>query len=215
MLLRAFKEMRIPYINCYLETASVTDASLNNKVHRVKYYYNKRFYKFTDEDFTCVHDIESQLNVSPDTIEGTKTLFGSEGSLLPSKTEMKYAAKGRFDLYTLTNISFMDLALSRKIKLNVFAITHSNLAERKLPLQHFPNLDLFKTGDLSIEPKMAPNNPPIEKLNFEVNATFDLKHNKDSIYSVSGKLKEVVGFVDNLVILEKQTFEVLVKDLSD
>jgi hypothetical protein len=84
VLLKAFKELQIPYVNVYLEASSVTDSTLNNNIHRVKYYYNKRFYKYTEDGFSCVHDIDSQLNVSPDTIEGTKTLFGSEGSMLPS-----------------------------------------------------------------------------------------------------------------------------------
>lgn len=59
ILLKAIKELRIPYVNCYLEASGISDPSLNNNVHRVKYYYNKRFYKYTEEGFTCVHDIES------------------------------------------------------------------------------------------------------------------------------------------------------------
>lgn len=52
------------------------------------------------------------------------------------------------------------------------------------------------------------------KFTFEVNATFDLKHDRDNIYEVSAKLKEVVGHVDNLAILERTSFEVLITDLS-
>lgn len=135
--------------------------------------------------------------------------------MLPSRTELKYAAKGNFDLYTVTNISFMDLAHTRKIKLNVFAVAKPNLAERQVPIEHFATLDLFTTGELSIKPKQVPNNPPPETFEFEVNATFDLKHDKANIYEVSDKLKEVVGIVDNLAIFERQSFEVLIKDLSD
>ena len=54
--------------------------------------------------------------------------------MLPSKTELKYASKCSFDLYTITNISFMDIALSRKINLNVFVVTKENLADRHLSL---------------------------------------------------------------------------------
>lgn len=215
MLLKTFKELEIPYVNVYLEASSVSDTTLNNSIHRVKYYYNKRFYKYTEEGFHCVHDLESQLNVSPDTVEGTKTLFGSEGSMLPSKTELIYAQKGSFDLYTITNVSFMDLALSRKIRLNVFAVTKENLADRHSPVQQFSKLEVFTTGELSIKPKMQPNNPPKEEFTFEVNATFDLKHEKENIYDVAAKLKEVVGHVDNLAVLERQSFEVLINDMRD
>ena len=51
ILLRAFKFLEIPYVNVYLEGSSVSDSSLNNNVHRVKHYYNKRFYKHTEEGF--------------------------------------------------------------------------------------------------------------------------------------------------------------------
>lgn len=73
--------------------------------------------------------------------------------MLPSKTELKFAAKGSFDLYTITNVSFMDIALFRKMKLNVFAVAKENLAERKVPIELFSKLEVFTTGELSIKPK--------------------------------------------------------------
>lgn len=135
--------------------------------------------------------------------------------MLPSKTELIYAAKGGFDLYTITNVSFMDIAYARKINLNVYAVTKENLAERTFNVDLFSNIDTFTTGELSIRPKNQPKaHEPVE-FTFEVNATFDLKHDKDSIYEVSAKLKEVIGHVNNLAVLERQSFEVLVNDLKD
>ena len=42
-----------------------------------------------------------------------------------------------------------------------------------------------------------------------------MKHDKDTIYEVSAKLKEVVGHVDNLAVLERPSFEVLINDMKD
>jgi len=36
-----------------------------------------------------------------------------------------------------------------------------------------------------------------------------LNHDKDTIYTVSAKLKEVVGIVDHLAVLERESFDVL------
>ena len=53
------KKLEVPYVNVYLEASSVSDSTLNNEIHRIKHYYNKRFYKYTEEDFCCEADIES------------------------------------------------------------------------------------------------------------------------------------------------------------
>ena len=66
VILRAMKQLEIPQVNVYLEATSVTDSSLNNNIHRIKHYYNKRFYKYTEEDFHDDNDIESHLNVPQD-----------------------------------------------------------------------------------------------------------------------------------------------------
>lgn len=55
--------------------------------------------------------------------DNSKTLFVAEGCMLPSKSELAMARKGKFDLYTITNMSFMDLALHMKIKPNLFAVS--------------------------------------------------------------------------------------------
>jgi hypothetical protein len=63
------------------------------------------------------------LNTTPEQLASSKTLFAAEGCMLPSKSELNMAKKGKIDLYTITNMSFMDLALFMKIKPNLFAVT--------------------------------------------------------------------------------------------
>jgi hypothetical protein len=49
----------------------------------------------------------------------------------------------------------------------------------------------------------------------QYDATFELRHDRDEIYAVSAKLKDVVGRVDNLVVLEKAAFEILLANLKE
>jgi hypothetical protein len=157
VLLKAFKLLEVPHINVYLEAGAVADQTLAGSVQRVKFYYNKRFYKYTEENLDCQHDIDSQLIVNPDDITTTKTLFASEGCMLPSKSELKFANKGKFDLFTITNLSFMDLALYLKIKPNLYAVVKKDLADRKesVSTDIFTNFETFSAGDISIKPKKA------------------------------------------------------------
>lgn len=48
--------------------------------------------------------------------------------MLPSKSELNFAKKGHFDLYTITNLSFMDLAQRLHLNINLFAVAKSDLA---------------------------------------------------------------------------------------
>jgi len=59
VILKALKELAVPVVNVYLEANSVSDENLNGHIHRVKHYYNKRFYKFTPENFECHEDLQS------------------------------------------------------------------------------------------------------------------------------------------------------------
>ena len=65
VLLKTFKKLNIPHINVYLEASGVSDNTLIGGVHRVKYFFNKRFYKLTEEATKCGADIESQLTITP------------------------------------------------------------------------------------------------------------------------------------------------------
>lgn len=65
VLLKTFKKLGIPTINVYLEASSVEDDSLNGTVHRVKYFFNKRFYKYTEHNSDSgTDDLEAMLSPS-------------------------------------------------------------------------------------------------------------------------------------------------------
>lgn len=110
----------------YLEASSVSDPSLNGEIHPIQFYFNKRFYKYTEEEHHCCHDIPSQMNIE-EKVNESKILYGAEGLMLPAKAELSMAAKSKFDLFTITNLSFWDLALYHKLKLNVFAIAKEEM----------------------------------------------------------------------------------------
>ena len=46
-ILRTLQKLRCPSINVYFEAQPVHDDSLAGYVHRVRYYFNKRFYKYS------------------------------------------------------------------------------------------------------------------------------------------------------------------------
>jgi len=48
LILKVLKRLQVPNLNVYFEASTVNDDTLTGHVHRVKYYFNKRFYKFTE-----------------------------------------------------------------------------------------------------------------------------------------------------------------------
>ena len=57
--------------------------------------------------------------------------------MLPTKSELKMAEKGKFDLYTITNLSFIDIALHLGVHPNVFAVCQTDLANRSEEIPQF------------------------------------------------------------------------------
>ena len=51
--------------------------------------------------------------------------------MLPSATELKIASKCNFDLYTITNFSFMDLALHRGLRPSLKAVVKKNIGNQE------------------------------------------------------------------------------------
>jgi hypothetical protein len=62
---------------------------------------------------------------------------------MPSKTEIFLAKKTKFDLFTTTNFSFMDSALHRLMRPNLFAVCKHDLANKYEGVLDFANIDLF------------------------------------------------------------------------
>jgi hypothetical protein len=47
VILETLKKLKIDQIKVFFEASPISNQSLVGEVHRVKYYYNKRFYKQT------------------------------------------------------------------------------------------------------------------------------------------------------------------------
>jgi hypothetical protein len=67
--------------------------------------------------------------------------------MLPSKTELNFAKKAKFELFTITNFSFMELAMNLNMKPNLFAVAKKDLSNRDEPILGFNNADLFTFVD--------------------------------------------------------------------
>lgn len=57
--------------------------------------------------------------------------------MLPSKTEVKLAEKSKFDLFTITNFSFCDLAYHLGVKISLFAVSKNDLSNREEEIKGF------------------------------------------------------------------------------
>jgi hypothetical protein len=108
-ILKALKNLDVSTVTVLFEASSVSDEGLNQQVHHIKPYgyHNKRFFKLTE---VGVYDNEPEIVTAMNGVDGDKTLMVFEGTMLPSKAELSLAKKGKFDLYTVTNFSFADLA---------------------------------------------------------------------------------------------------------
>ena len=100
-LLETLVKLQVTNVNVYFEASSIIPTD-EEKVHKVSSYFNKRFYKLTPKP--------TSVELTYTAVEGKKLFVSEGGSTLPSKPELKYAENAKFDLYTVTNFSFMDLA---------------------------------------------------------------------------------------------------------
>jgi uncharacterized protein (DUF1015 family) len=69
VLLKVLEKLQVSNINIYFEVGSVNDSSLKGKVHQVKHYFNRRFYKLTDTDFDLNDDLEDQMSLTDDELK--------------------------------------------------------------------------------------------------------------------------------------------------
>jgi hypothetical protein len=66
------------------------------------------------------------------------SLFASEGSMFPSKTEMNLAKICKFDLFSITNFAFADIAQHLGMEVKLFATCRTDLRGQ--------NIDDYKTA---------------------------------------------------------------------
>jgi hypothetical protein len=122
----------------------VSDDGLNGHVHFISQYFNKRFYKFTETGRDYLAETDAQIKQG--VVEGAKTLFVSEGNLLPSKTEIGLARKAHLDLYTITNLSLLEIAEYLTMRPQVIAVAKHNLANREESVAEFGHPKWFSNS---------------------------------------------------------------------
>ncbi len=63
--------------------------------------------------------------------------------MLPSKTELQLAKKAKFDLYTITNLSVMEIAEYLTMRPTLIAVAKHNLADKDEVVHSFSSKDWF------------------------------------------------------------------------
>jgi hypothetical protein len=171
VLLKSLKQLGALNINVYFEASSVSDHSLNGHVHQVSQFFNKRFYKYTETGRDYLP--ENATQITSEEYKDGKTLFVSEGNMLPSKTELQLAGKCKFDLYTITNLSVIEIAEYLTIRPKMIAVTKHNLADKDEVVASFSHAHWFTNKTVY---NLAPEVPAIvsRPVNLQYNATFDV-----------------------------------------
>lgn len=62
VILKTLKRLQVQNINVYFDAQPVHDSSLAGKVHQIKNFFNKRFYKYTETGLDYHAEIPSQLH---------------------------------------------------------------------------------------------------------------------------------------------------------
>ena len=171
VILKSLKKLGALNINIYFEASSVSDEHLNGHVHHVSKFFNKRFYKYTETGRDYFAENASQI--TQEEHKDGKVLFVSEGNMLPSKTELQLARKCKFDLYTITNLSVMEIAEYLTMKPSLIAVAEHRLDDKDEVVASFNNKQWF-TNKTSFN--LAPEADSISSktLNLHYNATFDV-----------------------------------------
>jgi len=160
-------------ITLYFEASSVSDASLNGHVHNVTEGFNKRFYKYTETGRDYMAENAGQI-ISEEHKDG-KSLFVSEGNMLPSKTELQLASKCKFDLYTITNLSVVEIAEYLTIRPKLVAVAKHNLADKDEVVAAFNHPHWFTNKTVyNLAPEGGVPAIASRPVNLQYDATFDV-----------------------------------------
>jgi len=106
--------------------------------------------------------------------------------LLPSKTEIALAAKCKFDLYTVTNLSVADLAAHLSIPNDLFAVAKAELSNKSEDLEEFASSPFLtflpsKTSTV-VDYWDEPNAIARRRVDLQYNEVIDVTHSRDCIY---------------------------------
>lgn len=64
-ILKVLKDLGVITFTTMLESLSVSDAEHQGHIHEIGTYFNKRFYKFTDDSLSHLEDISFPKRSSP------------------------------------------------------------------------------------------------------------------------------------------------------
>lgn len=100
--------------------------------------------------------------------------------MLPSKTELQLAHKCKFDLYTITNLSVVEIAEALTMRPQLIAVAKHDLAHRDEVVPDFANKEWFENKTVY---NLAPEEPTIKSrpVNLQYDATFDVHVSLDHI----------------------------------
>jgi hypothetical protein len=137
----------------------------------VSQFFNKRFYKYTETGRDYHKENGSQFTLEEH--KDGKLLFVSEGNLLPSKTELQLARKCKFDLFTITNLSVVEIAEYLTMKPKLIAVCKKNIADKNEVVAEFANKEWFTNNVVA---NLSADEPSISSraVNIQYNATFDV-----------------------------------------
>ena len=63
--------------------------------------------------------------------------------MLPTRTEIKFAQLSKFDVYSITNFSFFDIAIFNLLKPSLYAVVKKDLSDRAELSPGFRNPEYF------------------------------------------------------------------------
>lgn len=135
--------------------------------------------------------------------------------MLPSRTEIALAAKSKFDLFTITNLSVADLAAYLSMHINLFAVAKADLGNQDEVVAEFASSPFLTSSSSSaVDSSDEPTSIARRQVDLKYNEVIDLTHSRDCIYQSAERVKAVLGRVEHLVVFERETFEVVMTELA-
>jgi hypothetical protein len=123
---------------------------------------------------------------------------------------MNLATLCSFDLFTLTNFSFMDLALYLGLAPQLYSFVRESLSDPAEPIT-FPDgvLSKAETAEEATGTKLE-----AITLDIKYDAEFEVRQTREGIFGTAARVREVVGQVSNIVVFERETFEVIIPEMA-
>ena len=124
--------------------------------------------------------------------------------MLPTATELNFAKKCKFDLYTLTNLSFADLATHLGMDYDLKAVEVGHFGDQLTSLNWS---DDKANRQLQAEGKQESIEDRDESTLPKYSAELNVKHSSRAIFETVSIVKELFGNLNNIIVIEKETFK--------